>query len=103
MLIASQQYLFVFSVSLVRLVYDMVNDEPSPLLGLLSAWMVLSVGLMDGLVYVSSVTTTHHETKLMWYVYPGLGRIHGEKKSQTEDAGSNVKDFIYLGVLAIII
>ncbi|EIW66507.1 hypothetical protein TREMEDRAFT_34775 [Tremella mesenterica DSM 1558] len=44
-------YMLVFSMSLVRLVYDMVHKESSPLLGLLSAWMVLSVGLIDALVY----------------------------------------------------
>ncbi|ORY25814.1 hypothetical protein BCR39DRAFT_470972 [Naematelia encephala] len=44
-------YLTVFSISLVRLVYDMVNHQPSPVLALLSGWMVVSVGLIDGLVY----------------------------------------------------
>lgn len=44
-------YLAVFSMSLVRLVYDMVNHSTSPVLSLLSAWMVLAIGLIDALVY----------------------------------------------------
>ncbi|KAK8861433.1 hypothetical protein IAR55_002252 [Kwoniella newhampshirensis] len=44
-------YMAVFSVSLVRLIYDMVHRMPSPVLGIISNWLVLSVGLIDGLVY----------------------------------------------------
>ncbi|WVQ79035.1 hypothetical protein IAT38_001127 [Cryptococcus sp. DSM 104549] len=44
-------YMFVFSISLVRLVYDMVHEQASPVLSIMSSWMVISVGLIDGLVY----------------------------------------------------
>lgn len=47
------QYMAVFSVSLVRLVYDMANTGSNPVLNIISHWMVLSVGIIDGLVYVS--------------------------------------------------
>lgn len=40
-------------MSLVRLVYAMAVKRPSPVLSLMSAWMVLGVGLIDGLIYVS--------------------------------------------------
>jgi hypothetical protein len=43
--------MLVFSVSLVRLIYGMVHKQPSPVLTLMSGWMILSVGLIDGLVY----------------------------------------------------
>lgn len=43
--------MFVFSISLVRLVYDMVHGMTNPALSLVSAWMVLSVGLIDAVVY----------------------------------------------------
>ncbi|WVR03983.1 hypothetical protein IAU60_000982 [Kwoniella sp. DSM 27419] len=44
-------YMVVFSVSLVRLVYDMVHGVPNSVLSIMSSWFVLSVGLIDGLVY----------------------------------------------------
>nr|XP_018264526.1 uncharacterized protein I303_02696 [Kwoniella dejecticola CBS 10117]OBR86684.1 hypothetical protein I303_02696 [Kwoniella dejecticola CBS 10117] len=44
-------YMLVFSVSLVRLVYDMIYGQPTPVLSIMSSWLVLSVGLIDGLVY----------------------------------------------------
>ncbi|WVF66890.1 hypothetical protein IAT40_001633 [Kwoniella sp. CBS 6097] len=44
-------YMVVFSVSLVRLVYDMVHGSPNSVLSIMSSWFVLSVGLIDGLVY----------------------------------------------------
>ncbi|WWD08846.1 hypothetical protein V865_006960 [Kwoniella europaea PYCC6329] len=44
-------YMLVFSVSLVRLVYDMVQGQPTPVLSIMSSWLVLSVGLIDGAVY----------------------------------------------------
>lgn len=44
--------MIVFSVSLIRLIYGMVSKKTSPLLSLLSAWMVVSVGLIDAAVYV---------------------------------------------------
>ncbi|WVW79957.1 hypothetical protein I302_101930 [Kwoniella bestiolae CBS 10118] len=44
-------YMLVFSVSLVRLVYDMVHGQPTPVLSIMSSWLVLSVGLIDGAVY----------------------------------------------------
>ncbi|WRT65521.1 uncharacterized protein IL334_002466 [Kwoniella shivajii] len=44
-------YMLVFSVSLVRLVYDMVHGQPSSVLSIMSSWLVLSVGLIDGAVY----------------------------------------------------
>ena len=43
----------VFSISLARLAHDMVSSRSNPLLALLSAWFVLSVGISDALVYVS--------------------------------------------------
>ena len=48
----------VFSVSLARLVYDMVHKETNPVLSLVSAWFVFSVGLMDAIVYVSDTKCT---------------------------------------------
>lgn len=44
-------YMFNFSITLVRLVYDMSSSKPSPALALLSSWMTLSVGLFDTLVF----------------------------------------------------
>lgn len=44
-------YMFNFSITLVRLVYDMSASKPSPALALLSSWMTLSVGLFDTLVF----------------------------------------------------
>lgn len=50
----AMQYLLVFSLSLVRLIYDMVVPGPvNQILSIISGWFVLSVGFMDGLVYVS--------------------------------------------------
>jgi hypothetical protein len=50
------QYMLVFSVSLVRLVYGMsVPGPPNQILLIISSWFVLSVGFIDGLVYVSAV------------------------------------------------
>lgn len=46
------QYMVVFSVSLIRLVYDMIHKDANPILQIASAWMVLSVGLIDAIVYV---------------------------------------------------
>lgn len=43
--------MLVFSVSLVRLVVDMVRKGSSPFLSLLSSWMVLSVGIIDAVVF----------------------------------------------------
>jgi hypothetical protein len=48
-------YLIVFAVSLVRLVYDMITNEPNAILTIVSLWFVLSVGLVDAAVYVSSI------------------------------------------------
>lgn len=45
--------MLVFSVSLIRLVYDMIHKDVNPALQIVSAWMVLSVGLIDAIVYVS--------------------------------------------------
>lgn len=45
--------MLVFSVSLVRLIYDMIHKDVNPALQIVSAWMVLSVGLIDAIVYVS--------------------------------------------------
>lgn len=44
-------YMAVFSVSLIRLIYDMSHDTTSPVLYIMSNWTVLSVGIIDGLVY----------------------------------------------------
>ncbi|ODO06313.1 hypothetical protein L198_01545 [Cryptococcus wingfieldii CBS 7118] len=44
-------YMFVFSASLYRLIYNMVKGEASPVLSIISNWMVFSVGLIDALVY----------------------------------------------------
>jgi hypothetical protein len=45
--------MLVFSVSLIRLIYDMIHKDANPVLQIVSAWMVLSVGLVDAIVYVS--------------------------------------------------
>jgi hypothetical protein len=47
-------YLFLFTFSLVRLIYDMVTSKSSPFLSVSSLWAVLSVGLVDALLYVSA-------------------------------------------------
>lgn len=44
----------VFALSLVRLLYDMVHNDVNPVLSMISSWFVLSVGLIDAIVYVSS-------------------------------------------------
>ncbi|WVQ73830.1 hypothetical protein IAR50_003411 [Cryptococcus sp. DSM 104548] len=44
-------YMLVFSASLYRLIYNMVKGEASPVLGIISNWMVLSVGVIDAVVY----------------------------------------------------
>jgi hypothetical protein len=54
----NKQYMLVFSVSLIRLIYDMVHSTPNPILQIASGWMVLSVGLIDAVVYVSH--SRHH-------------------------------------------
>lgn len=46
-------YLIVFTFSVVRLLYDMITQKPNAVLTILSLWFVLSVGLVDALVYVS--------------------------------------------------
>lgn len=46
--------MLVFSVSLIRLIYDMIHKDVNPALQIVSAWMVLSVGLIDAIVYVSA-------------------------------------------------
>jgi hypothetical protein len=56
-----RQYMLVFSVSLIRLIYDMVHSTPNPILQIASGWMVLSVGLIDAVVYVSH---SHHHLYL---------------------------------------
>lgn len=44
----------VFSVSLIRLIYGLVvPGTPNQILLIVSTWLVLSVGFIDGLVYVS--------------------------------------------------
>lgn len=51
---ADDQYVVIFSASLVRLIYDMTtNGAPNPILSIVSAWFTLSVGAIDALVYVS--------------------------------------------------
>jgi hypothetical protein len=51
---ADEQYVVIFSASLVRLIYDMTtNGAPNPILSIVSAWFTLSVGAIDALVYVS--------------------------------------------------
>ncbi len=46
-------YLIVFTFSLVRLIYDMSTSKHNTFLTIISLWTVLSVGLVDALVYVS--------------------------------------------------
>jgi hypothetical protein len=55
----------VFSVSLIRLIYDMIHKYANPILQIASAWMVLSVGLIDAVVYVSHLFALEHRTQLM--------------------------------------
>lgn len=47
-------YLFIFTFSLVRLLYDMITSKANPGLTIVSLWFVLSAGLVDALVYVST-------------------------------------------------
>ena len=48
----------VFSVSLIRLIYALVvPGSPPQVLLIVSTWFVLSVGFIDGLVYVSTCIT----------------------------------------------
>lgn len=49
--------MLVFSVSLIRLIYDMIHKDVNPALQIVSAWMVLSVGLVDATVYVRQFPT----------------------------------------------
>ena len=50
------QYLTLFSVSIVRLIYEFTSDSPVPKgLAYTSRWLILSSGLVDALVYVGSV------------------------------------------------
>ncbi|KAL1409521.1 hypothetical protein Q8F55_003504 [Vanrija albida] len=44
-------YMLVFSISLARLIYDMVHHRTDPVLSLLSNWMTMAVGLIDALTY----------------------------------------------------
>lgn len=44
-------YMIVFAFSLARLMYDMITARANVVLTTLSLWMVLSVGLVDALVY----------------------------------------------------
>lgn len=44
-------YMLVFSISLARLIYDMVHHRTNPVLSLLSNWMTMAVGLIDALTY----------------------------------------------------
>lgn len=46
-------YIVVFSVSLVRLIHDMITSSTSSALTIMSLWFVLSAGLVDVMVYVS--------------------------------------------------
>ena len=46
-------YIVVFGFSLVRLIYDMVTQKPNAGLNVVSLWFVMSVGLIDALIYVS--------------------------------------------------
>ncbi|KAJ9096038.1 hypothetical protein QFC21_005403 [Naganishia friedmannii] len=50
-------YLMVFSVSLVRLMHDMITTKKSSALTIISLWFVLSAGLLDALVYVRFLCT----------------------------------------------
>ncbi|KAJ9095817.1 hypothetical protein QFC19_007432 [Naganishia cerealis] len=49
-------YMAVFSISLVRLMHDMITSKTSVALTTISLWFVLSAGLTDALVYVSLYT-----------------------------------------------
>lgn len=75
------QYMAVFSVSLVRLVYDMAySGSSNPVLGIISHWMVLSAGVIDGLVYVSLFLFNlifYWTAKLKLMMYLGHCRVYG--------------------------
>jgi hypothetical protein len=75
--------MLVFSVSLIRLVYDMIHKDANPVLQIASAWMVLSVGLIDAIVYVSSSLVSNVIADKL-----GCSRIHGQAKSTTQDGRS---------------
>lgn len=66
----------------MRLIYDMVHDKPNPVLTLLSFWMVLSIGLIDFLVFVSSPSCPSLDTN----VHPGLGGVGDSPASQKKDS-----------------
>ena len=52
----TMQYLTLFSVSIIRLIFEFTSDSPVPKgLGYASRWLILSSGLVDALVYVGSV------------------------------------------------
>jgi hypothetical protein len=48
-------YMFVFSFSLIRLLYNMITQKPNVGLTIASLWFVLSAGLVDAAVYVSTL------------------------------------------------
>lgn len=52
-------YMFVFSFSLIRLLYNMITQKPNVGLTIASLWFVLSAGLVDAAVYVSTLCTRY--------------------------------------------
>ncbi|KAL7411028.1 hypothetical protein BDY24DRAFT_397460 [Mrakia frigida] len=44
-------YVVLFSVSLIRIIYDFTSDTPIPALSAISRWFVFSQGLADALIY----------------------------------------------------
>jgi len=79
-------------MSLVRLTYDMVHRTPNPILGLMSAWGVLSIGLIDALVYVrstSSIVPYSRRADVPLIRSLGFGGVRGAAESEEEDARSD--------------
>lgn len=77
--------MLVFSVSLIRLIYDMIHKDVNPALQIVSSWMVLSVGLIDAIVYVSSHGPNPKSSGLILIPPSGTGRILDKAQSPAED------------------
>lgn len=82
--------MLVFSVSLIRLVYDMIHKDVNPALQIVSAWMVLSVGLIDAMVYVS-LLDLHFAQQDADIQLVGSSRVFGQTQSPPENGRQIVK------------
>lgn len=87
-------YIVVFGFSLVRLIYDMVTQKPNAGLNVVSLWFVMSVGLIDALIYVSRPLPLFFLFFAMGsalmaphFFDAGPGRIFGTAEGTAENAG----------------